>query len=141
MNNDLQRLKSRQPLKSRLKECITDNPQIKSPDHWAVSKWKEAWKANDSHLKQFIQVPTPQPPGHDLKRSHWVLLNRLRSGHGRYASFMKRIGVSESDLCVCGDVQTSQHVLSCATFDIRGTIETVDDEFRDWLNKNSVLIL
>ena len=69
-------------------------------------------------LKQFIRTPTSHPTDHDLARSHWVLLNRLWS---------------------LGRCTTPQHVLSSATLDIRGTIETVGDKFGEWLNTNIIL--
>jgi len=36
--------------------------------------------------------------------SLWVLLNRIRSGYGRFAYHMHRIGLRDNPNCVCGDI-------------------------------------
>ena len=52
----------------------------------------------------------------------------------RYASFMHQIGLYDNPNCVCGEIQTHQHVLSCQMIGIRGDIRTVDEDFRMWLD-------
>mgnify|MGYP006956457182 CR=1 FL=1 len=39
-------------------------------------------------------------------KSPWVQLNRLRSGNGRFAASLKRWGISDSDMCPFGNIQT-----------------------------------
>ena len=110
-----------------------------SPKSWADTTWKKRWDKSNYRLKQYIPQPSDKPPGHDLNRRNWVLLNRIRSGYGRYASLMHRVGLSDSPNCVCGEIQTPQNVLICPRIGIKGNIRTVDDEFRLWLNENIIL--
>ena len=105
-----------------------------SPELWANATWKQRWQDSNYRLRQYIEEPSAKPPGHDLKRRQWVLLNRIRSGYGRYGSFMHRIGLRASPNCICGDTQTPQHVLICPSIGIRGDIKSVDEDFRVWLN-------
>lgn len=130
------RLKSRSPLSSRMHSLAAGYDENISSRTWAEAKWKQRWNELSQQLKQFIPSPSNKPPGCDLKRCEWVLLNRIRSGYGRYASFMHRIGLSDNANCLCGETQTPQHVLVCQTIGIRGDIKTVDDDFRTWLANN-----
>ncbi|XP_057310568.1 uncharacterized protein LOC130648532 [Hydractinia symbiolongicarpus] len=132
------RLKSRIPLSTRMHSLALENDSS-SPKSWAAATWKTRWRESNFRLKQFIPDPSDNPNGHDLKRRHWVLLNRIRSGYGRYANFMHRIGLVDSQNCVRGEIQTPQHVLTCQRIDIRGNIGTVDDDFRSWLRDNTNL--
>jgi len=132
------RLKSRSPLSRRMHSLAADNTENVSPQTWAEAKWRQRWNDSTHQLKQFIPLPSNKPPGHDLKRHEWVLLNRIRSGYGRYGSFMHRIGLSNNPNCVCGEIQTPQHVLVCQTIGIRGDIKTVDDDFRNWIDSNNL---
>ena len=120
---------------------INNIDYIESSGTWVEVAWSNRWETSNQYLRTFIHLPSKHPPGHELKHAHWVLLNRLRSGHGRYAAFMKKISLSESELCICGSIQTPGHVLICSTFRIRGNIGTVDNDFKDWLNDNTLLTL
>ena len=122
------RLKSRNPVSihtSGLINRINNIDYIESLEILVEVPWSNRWETSNQHLRTFIHLPSEHPPGHELKRAHWVLFNRLRSGHGR---FMKKIGLSESELCICGSIQTPDHVLICNTFRIRGNIGTVDND-------------
>ena len=120
---------------------INNIDYIESPETWLDVAWINRWETSNHYLRTFIHSPSKHPPAHELKRVHWVLLNRLRSGHGRYAAFMKKIGPSKSELCICDSIQTPDHVLICNTFRIRGNTGTVDNVFKDWLNDNTLLTL
>ena len=65
--------------------------------------------------------------------------NRIRSGYGRYASYMYKAGLSDCPNCLCGQIQTPNRILVCPIIGIKGNIKTVDDEFRLWLNENEFL--
>ena len=86
-------LKSRNPVSIRTSELINrinNIDYIESPETWVEVAWSNRWETSNQYLRTFIHSPFKHPPGHELKRAHWVLLNRLRSGHGRYAAFMKK---------------------------------------------------
>ena len=127
------RLKSRSPLSLRMNLIANGDNGIISSQALANEKWETRWNASEHQLKQFIPSPSSKPPGCDLKRSEWVLLNRFRSGYGRFAGFMYRIGLSNNPYCLCGEIQTAQHVLNCQRIGIQGDIKSVDDDFKNWL--------
>ena len=127
-----QRLPSRNPLSSRM-IAIAHKANDVPPDQWIAKTWLNQWNNTNCRLKQYVPMPSTLPPGHDLPRQSWVLLNRLRSGYGRYADFMHRIGLAQSDQCFCGERQTPDHVLTCRTIDLRGDLKSVDEELRQWL--------
>ena len=128
------RLKSRNPVSIRTSELINrinNIDYIESHEAWVEVSWGNRWETSNQYLCTFIHSLFKHPPGHGRKRAHWVLLNRLRSGHGKYAAFMQKICPSQSELCICGSIQTPDHVLICNTFRIRGNIGTVDNDFKD----------
>ena len=58
--------------------------------------------------------PTTRQPGFDLSRSHWTLLNRVRTGHGHCGVTEHRWGLRASPDCSCGDcgqLQTMLHIV------------------------------
>ena len=46
------------------------------------------------------------------RKKPWVQLNRLRSGAGRFAANLKQWSITDSDLCLCGQIQTNEHVIT-----------------------------
>ena len=81
------RLTSRMPLPT-CKHHLSHDIENISPGNWGQHAWRGRWEKSIYQLNDFIACPSSKLPGYDLKRSQWVLLNRLRSGHVRYASFM-----------------------------------------------------
>ena len=130
------RPKSRVPLLKRMHSLASDINGTSSPKSWATTTWRWRWQNLNCRLCQYISESSAKPPGYDLKRRQWVPLNRVRSGYGRYAIFMHRIGLSDNPNCICGEIQTHQHVLTCQTIGIRGDTKTVDEDFRMWLTDN-----
>ena len=127
------------PLSTRMHILSNQIDNDISPDLWMKSSWNRRWSNSECMLREFIPTPSEKPTGYDLSRKQWVLLNQIRSGYGRQACFMHKVGLRDNPYCVCGDVQTPQHVLNCRSIGIRGDINTVDDEFRNWLNQNKLL--
>ena len=132
------RLKSRYPLSRQLHELQHEAINT-SPETWSQDRWSSRWQLTDCQLRRYIPTPTNKPPGHDLPRAQWVQLNRLRSGHGRYKAFMHRIGLADTNLCPCGEVQTSAHVLQCTLIGMNGDLATVDNDFRTWLQHSNTV--
>ena len=93
-SHNLTRLRSRHPLRNF-------DLTISVADH-TVSK----------DLAEFIPQWSKEPCGCKLPRKHWVQLNRLRRGSGRFADDTHRWGVSETSACDCGsEIQTYTHIL------------------------------
>ena len=86
-------LKSRNPVSIRTSELINrinNIDYIESPETWVEVSCSNRWETSNQYLRTFIHSPSKHPPCHELECVHWVLLSRLRYGHGRYASFMKK---------------------------------------------------
>ena len=54
---------------------------------------------------------------------------------------MNRISFRENANCICGAIQTPQHVLNCHLIGIRGDLRTVDKGFRNWIVNNKLIEL
>ena len=78
------RLSSRRPLR----------PYVENLEATGVAE-----PAVPERLKPYFKAWSSHPPGGNLPRKHWVQLNRLRSGAGRFAASMKVWGIKDSDLC------------------------------------------
>ena len=89
------RPKSRMPLSPRMHHLSHNIDDIPLED-WAQHIWRVPWEKSNYQLKNFNACQSSKPTGYDLKRSQWVLLNRLGSGIGQYASFIHRIGLREN---------------------------------------------
>ena len=66
----------------------------------------------------------------------WTTLNRVNTGVGRTASFLK-VGAQNSDLCTCGETQTMSHIINNCQ-DMKSPngkhgIKNVDRETIEWL--------
>ena len=69
-----------------------------------------------TQLEPFTDSFSTKPPGCHLPRKEWVQLNRLRTGVGRFAANMVKMGLSNNILCSCGEIQTAFHILNnCPT--------------------------
>ena len=56
--------------------------------------------------------PATQLPGFDLPRRQWSAVNRFRTDQGHCRACHKRWGLTDSDLCDCGEVQTMSHIVN-----------------------------
>ena len=54
---------------------------------------------------------------------------------------MHKIGLCENSVCICGAIQTPQHVLNCHLIEIRRDLRTVDEDFRNLIANNNLLEL
>jgi Reverse transcriptase (RNA-dependent DNA polymerase)/Endonuclease-reverse transcriptase len=77
------------------------------------TEWTESWTTMQPQNGELVSNPCAWPPGYDLRRHEWVLLNRFRTGQGRCAYLMYRWGFGESPNCDCdADEQTMNHVIN-----------------------------
>src|SRR6218665_3576112 len=101
--------------------CSTPNYRLSSrrPIWWnqpaedmtALSAWCAEWSATDVVNHSLVAVPSVWPPGLELPRMEWVLLNRFRTGQGRCAANMVRWKQSSDPRCSCGEIQTMSHIV------------------------------
>ncbi len=107
----------------------------------SVSKRLSTWRnlyPNYAGFTSPVQPPTESlPPGHDLPRRDWCVLNRARTGVGRTGDNMEKWGFANQATCPCGaETQTMNHCLRecplsthCNTNDL----QRVTTLFSNWL--------
>ena len=85
-----------------------------SKDGWLAAAWKQEWeRTGPTHIHHYILDPGDGTRGDDLPRQQWTLLNRLRTGVGRFKSSMKKWGLADSAACQCGaSEQTVEHIMT-----------------------------
>lgn len=90
--------------------------QIQAAQERAHKQWAAQWKISDKghHLRS---IDTAQPGPHvrhlydKLPRSQAGLLAQMRTGHCWLNQHRKRIGLTDSEKCECGEVESISHVL------------------------------
>ncbi len=81
-------------------------------DMTANSAWSDEWAATDVVNHSLVAKPSVCPPGFDLPRRHWSMLNRFRKGQGRCAVNLVRWGQATNPNCSCGEPETMQHIVN-----------------------------
>ena len=106
-----QRLPSRQPFIRHAKSLV-GSEQFNILDEWNNVDRSTA----HSRLADFGMSPASSlPPGSDLPRKVWTVLNCLRSGVGCFNSCLSRWGLKPSPSCSCGtSKQTADHIIVCS---------------------------
>ncbi|CAI6370464.1 unnamed protein product [Macrosiphum euphorbiae] len=101
----LPRLKSRKSFMNHTKAILSTNPEVKRTTRWRneISS-TSSWVPNES-----------LPFGHNETWPVWRTLNRLRAGIGRKKDNLIKWGLLDSTdtLCICGEVQTMQQIITC----------------------------
>jgi hypothetical protein len=99
------RLRSRNPI-------WTDKPGPANTVYDLMERWREMWSLSDPVHGDLVWDPTIEPPGFDLRRWGWVLLNRFRTLQRKCAFLMHRWGYSNATNCNCGHpCQTMDHII------------------------------
>jgi len=129
----LQRLKSRKPTWKIAGKLTTEKFDL-------MSKWTEDWRSNNIDSNHLFDQPMMQPPGFNLTRRQWIVLNRLRTGHGRTGLMMHRWGLSPTPQCDCGHhTQSARHTVEeCPTRAFPGGLTELNKVTKDgfnWLEK------
>ena len=109
------RLKSRHPYNKAVQEMLNSTSEDLSREAWLAAAWKQEWEsAGPSHIHRYIRDPGGGAiGGDDLPRRQWTILNRLRTGVGRFGASMKKWGLADSAACECGDPeQTAEHIIT-----------------------------
>jgi hypothetical protein len=100
-------------LRLRLRNPIwIDDPGPTNTVYDLLDRWREMWLLLPPVNGDLVQDPTVEPPGFDLRRREWVLLNRFRTTQGKCAFLMHRWGSSNATNCDCGHpCQTMDHII------------------------------
>ena len=112
---------------------------------WTKHQWDVDYLESTSRVHAFILRVSSRPLGMSLPKISWVRLNHMRSGIGRFHSFMYKSGLAPSPNCKCGATeQTAYHITSsCPVYHVpRGTrgLQVLDDTTQCWLNTTTASI-
>jgi zinc-binding in reverse transcriptase len=100
--------------------------------------YKQQWermytkKGNYTRIQpEFVGAPWFQKFPH-MDRRHITTIIRLRTNHCRTAYHLNKIGIKESPLCECGQIETLQHIF----FECPINIHNSFDLYRELININ-----
>ena len=111
----LSRLKSRHPFSRTAQQMLGTVPEDMSARAWLATAWRREWESAvpSSRMHHHLLDPGDGVQGEHLPRRQWTLLNRLRTGVGRFKMSMKRWGLADSAVCECGEPeQTADHIIT-----------------------------
>jgi len=98
-NPPTKRLKSRKPF-------WIDGQALHLVNFTPNDAWRDSWSGANVKNHRLVQDPSVCPPGFQLPRRSWTLLNRFRCGQGRCAYLMHKWKFSQDPKCPCGSPQT-----------------------------------
>lgn len=102
-----------------------------------ISQWRESWETASAINSSLVTDPTIRPPGFDLPRREWSLLNRFRTAQGHCHACRKTWRLTEDDRCQCGEVQTMSHIVeTCPLTKLEGGLihlHSADEDAVKWL--------
>ncbi|XP_023213644.1 uncharacterized protein LOC111616470 [Centruroides sculpturatus] len=102
---NINRLKSRHPPLIRAKSLHSNNFNL-------TESWKRLWADVSPVDSRQLPCITKRPPGFELSRNLWSVLNRIRTKHGLCRDSLFRWGKVASAQCDCGaERQTIHHIL------------------------------
>ncbi|CAM4567709.1 unnamed protein product [Leuciscus chuanchicus] len=137
------RLKSRHPYNKAAQDLLRSIPEDLSTEAWLAAAWKQEWEsAGPSRIHRYIYDPGGGLEGEDLPRRQWTLLNRLRTGVGRYKASMRKWGLEDRAVCECGEPeQTAEHIITtCPLYKppSEAGLFDVGPEMRTWLSSTEL---
>ena len=102
-----------------------------------TNQWRESWETASVINSSLVTDPTICPPGFNLPRREWSLLNRFRTAQGHCRACRKTWRLTEDDKCQCGEVQTMSHMVeSCPFTKLEGGLthlHSADESAVKWL--------
>ncbi|CAM4608619.1 unnamed protein product [Leuciscus chuanchicus] len=139
----LHRLKSRHPYNKAARDLLRSIPEDLSTEAWLAAAWKQEWEsAGPSRIHRYIYYPGGSLEGEDLPRRQWTLLNRLRTGVGRYKASMRKWGLEDRAVCEFGEPeQTAEHIITtCPLYKppSEAGLFDVGPEMRTWLSSTEL---
>ena len=120
-------------------------PEDRSKDVWIAAAWMQEWEASGpTRVHRHVADPGEGVNGEGLSRKHWTILNRLRTGVGRYRACMKKWRLADSTACECGEPeQTVDHIInSCPVHrpPSKAGLFEVGPLTRAWLQQTELII-
>lgn len=83
----------------------------KLPEEPIEGLWKKRWGIAEIRNKTLVTDPTIKVPGWDLTRAQWTTLNSIKVEQGRCNYLLHKWGMSDSQLCECGDKRTINYIV------------------------------
>ena len=102
----------RLPLTHHAQQLVFSVPPQETVKHWTQARWAVSWTSTTMRFHKFMPTPSNSGQGVGVSRRAWTRLNRLRTGVGRFGANMLQWGLSTSDSCDYGSVQTAHHITS-----------------------------
>jgi len=103
----------------------------------ANAAWSAEWSTADVVNRSLVAAPSLCPPGFDLPRRQWSMLNRFRTGQGRCGVNLVRWGQATDPTCGCGAPQTMSHIVNeCPLTMFNGGLEALhhaEEDAVQWL--------
>ena len=100
-------------------------------------QWQEDWSPASMLNSVLITNPAIWQSGFDLPRRSPSLLNHFRTGQGRCLYNLQKSGLASSDLYVCGQKQTMNHIVNeCPSTKFGGRLQSLHEAGDDaihWL--------
>jgi len=92
-----------------------------------------------------LQTVLSRQPGFDLPCRSWSLLNHFRTSQGRCLYNLHKCGLASSDLSVCGQQQTMNHMVNmCPSTKFGGGLKSLHeagDDAIQWLESTAATAL
>ena len=130
-NPPTKRLKSRKPF-------WIDGQALHQVNFTTNDAWRDSWSRTNVRNHHLVQDPSVCPPGFQLPRRSWTLLNRLRCGQGRCAYLMHKWKFGQDPKCTCGSPQTMDHIVDvCPVYAFPGgliNLHNAGDDAEKWLS-------
>ena len=110
-----------------------------------LADWKSEWEKFNPDSHNIIQSLGNPLPGHQLPRREWVVLNRLRTGHGRCKELLHKWKMADLPDCDCGHPsQTIHHIIKdCPLRAFKGSMRELHhatDEAINWIKALDIIL-
>ncbi|KAL4143087.1 hypothetical protein QTP88_005458 [Uroleucon formosanum] len=137
-HNGSLRLKSRKPAHISMRKLITDR-------YNGLADWKSEWEKSNPDTHNIIQSLGNPLPGHQLPRREWIVLNRLRTGHGRCKELLHKWKMADLLDSYCGHPsQTIHHIIkNCPLRAFKGSMRELHhatDEAINWIKALDIIL-
>jgi len=77
-----------------------------------LESWRVAWESVTPPAQFLVTPAVCLPSGSELPRNLWVALNRLRTGVGRFGTFLYCWGILDTPKCICGaEEHSANHII------------------------------
>ena len=106
-----------------------------------ITQWREDWSSTSVVTHTTVTHPTILPPGFDLSRHTWSLMNRFRTCRAS----LHKWGLAQSPSCDCGQRRSMNHIVdTCPLTKFEGGLNLLHEAYDDaviWLESTATAAL